>query len=143
MSAPAINLIGEIIKIGIESIHLPKSPSSATRTVSIHCSQGATCVTKITTLSSKNEKLPEKMSQPAEAIISNWMTLPILEIQNIVRRNLRMVSPTNLYQLHAYHRLLIWRAYIMRHIATCNPLFLRLFRRLCLFNFPGFIRHAG
>ena len=48
------------------------------------------CVIKTFKLSSENEYAPEYIIQPADTMISNWMTLPTLATQKIDNRNVRI-----------------------------------------------------
>ena len=76
--------------IGISTNHLPNSPNSETMKVFSQMSQGTNCVIKTFTLSSENEYEPEYKIKPADTMISNWMTLPTLVIQNIDSKKVRI-----------------------------------------------------
>lgn len=53
-------------------------------------SQGTNCVIKTFKLSSENEYVPEYRITAADIMISNWKMLPMLLIQNIDSKNVRM-----------------------------------------------------
>ena len=85
-----MNFRGAMTSIGISNNHLPNSPSSEIMKAFSQMSQGTNCVIKTFTLSSENEYESEYKIKPADTMISNWMTLPALVIQNMDSKNVRI-----------------------------------------------------
>jgi hypothetical protein len=88
ITVPAMNFRGAMTSIGISNNHLPNSPSSEIMKAFSQMSQGTNCVIKTFTLSSENDESEYKI-KPADTMISNWMTLPTLVIQNMDSKNVR------------------------------------------------------